>query len=425
MTNNQDDLRQRLRRSLDRGPAPDLSANVVRGAAGHRPPRFSNPATTFRVAGGAVLAVAAVTVGALVLGPGMSQAPLFTVSATSGTSALGASDAMSGGAKMMIWVDYRYTAGSSLSTAGSSGPVYQLVLDTANHEARAAELAEVFGIDGSVRESEYSQADFPTWVVGPQDGTGMDLTLSAYGTGDWWFNDPSASSIYVCDSSVTSVDAADYGCVLPSEAPANEAPVGDEARALAKALFASTGYQAAAADIEITSGDDGTNATAYLTVEGTKTGLSWSAYWSNTGALAYAYGHSVHPEARGTFDTVSPTDAVQRLSDYRWFGSSGPEFQGGMMMYARGAELGDAPGAEPGSGEEFESNTEPVIPPASEPAPEIVEVTVEDATSTLLLMWDAEGNAWLVPGYAMKMPEGWWNAVVSLVDGVIALPNEM
>jgi len=57
------------------------------------------------------------------------------------------------------------------------------------------------------------------------------------------------------------------------------------------------------------------------------------------------------------------------------------------------------------------------------PAPETVTVTVEEAEATLLLLWDAQGNAWLVPGYAMLQPEGWWNAVVSLVEGVIALPE--
>jgi hypothetical protein len=66
---------------------------------------------------------------------------------------------------------------------------------------------------------------------------------------------------------------------------------------------------------------------------------------------------------------------------------------------------------------------DPTLPPIEiDPTPQVVEVTVDNAEATLLLMWDADGNAWLVPGYAMKMQEGWWNAVVSLQDGVIALP---
>lgn len=369
---------------------------------------------------------------------------------------------MSSYPKMMMWVDYRYTAGSSLSTAGASGPVYQLVLDTTDPQARAADLADVLGVEGAVTKAEYYETEYPTWVVGPQDGTGMDLTLSAFGTGDWWFNDPTASSVYVCDPSVTTVDADAYGCILPADAPANMAPTGEKARALAQALFASTGYDVAAADIQIDSNADGTSASAYLTVDGIKTGLNWNAYWSNTGELSYAYGHSVRLESRGTFDTVSPTDAVKRLDDYRWYGSPGPDFQGGMMMYARGAELEGAPVSEGDPGEMFEPGTEPSAPPVVEPSapdespedpidaladepvepavpsdeetlppvdveptPEVVDVTVDNATATLLLMWDAEGNAWLVPGYATQMPDGWWSSVVSLVDGVIALPELM
>lgn len=444
MSNLNDDLGQRLRSSLDRGAAPHLSADLVSGAGDHPTPHLANPARTLRIAGSAGLLVVAVTVGALVLGPGMSRGPLFTAATSAQASALGASDAMTGDAKMMMWVEYRYSAGPSLSTAGGSGSVYQLVRDTADPRERAAELASVFGVDGDVTKAEFSDATYPTWMVGPQDGSGVNLTLSAYGTGDWWFNDPTVSSVYVCDPSVTEADAETYDCILPAEAPANQAPTGEKARSLAKALFASTGYDVSAADIEITSSADGTSASAYLTVDGIRTALGWNAYWTNTGGLAYAYGYSVHPEARGTFGTVSPTDAVQRMADYRWFGAPGPEFQGGAMMFAKGAVEDDGPVAveEPGvpTGEPTDEPTdeppvestdpstpspEETLPPIDvEPTPEVVDVTVDNATATLLLLWDADGNAWLVPGYAMQMPEGWWNAVVSLVEGVIALPEQ-
>ncbi len=59
-------------------------------------------------------------------------------------------------------------------------------------------------------------------------------------------------------------------------------------------------------------------------------------------------------------------------------------------------------------------------------APETVTVTLEEAEATLLL--DAvgcpQGNAW--PGARLRLrrtPEqGFWTTVVSLVEGVIALP---
>ena len=51
-------------------------------------------------------------------------------------------------------------------------------------------------------------------------------------------------------------------------------------------------------------------------------------------------------------------------------------------------------------------------------------VTFETAESTLVMMWDANGDAWLVPGYAYEhTEEGWWSTIVSLVEGVIELPE--
>jgi hypothetical protein len=293
-------------------------------------------------------------------------------------------------------------------------------------------------------------------VVGPQDGTAPSLSYSAYGTGDWWYNDPAGVSFYVCDASVTTEDAQAYGCVLPSEAPANLAPTGDEARSLAAALFASTGYPVDAADIEIYSDSWNTSATAYLVVDGARTALAWSASWSSNGTLSYAYGHSVTVQSSGTFDTVSPAAAVDRLADGRWWGSPGPDFQGGMVAYASGVArdgvavdpgatsdapvevtapdtpVSSEPSGAPVSSEPSEGPTDPATPAVPEetlppidvmPTPEVVNVTIDNATATLLLLWDVDGNAWLVPGYAMQMDEGWWNAVVSLVDGVIALPE--
>ena len=446
MSNN-DDLRNRLRSSLDRGVAPELSTELVSGAASRRAPHLSSPARTLRIAGSAGVLVAAVTVGALVLAPTMTRAPLFTAAGASPeASALGSSEAMSSDMKIGYWVEYHYTASASLSTAGGSGAVYQLVLDTSDPEALTAELAATLGVDGAVAPAEYADTAYPTWVVGAQDGTAPNLTFGAYGTGEWWVSDPTVVSVYICDPTVAVADAAEYGCVLPSEAPANLAPTGDAARSLALALFASTGYDANAADIEITSDAYGTSANTYLTVGGVKTGLNWSAYWTNTGELSYAYGHSVRAESRGTFDTVSPVDAVQRLSDYRWYGSPGPEYQGGAMLFAAKDSIAVDPvgpvtdetsepvdpSGEPSTELPIDPTTptpapapDETLPPIEvEPTPEVIEVTVDNATATLLIMWDADGNAWLVPGYAMQMQEGWWNSVVSLVDGVIALPEQ-
>lgn len=452
MSHTPDDLTSRLRSGLDRGPAPELSDDLVTGAAGRRRPRLSDPHRTLRVAGGASLAIAAVTVGALVAGPSLTRpAPLFTAAAADGDSTMATGDAAQD-MRIGWWVEYDYRADPALSTQGGRGEVYRITLDGGDPQARTAELADVFGLDGEVEKSDYFDAAYPTWVVGPQDGSSANLSYSDYGTGDWWFNDPAGTSFVVCDPSVAPEQATEYGCVLPENAPENLAPSADEARAEAADLFAATGHDVAASAIEVTTDDWGTSATAYLMVDDQRTALAWSAYWSNTGILSYASGHSVDVEARGTYETVSPTAAVDRLSDGRWWGAAGPDFPGGAVLFATDLareseepatdEPGTGEGAtegEPGTGEPTPVPVEPVpgdpgdeptpietgipVEPAPEPTPEVIEVVVDNTTATLLLLWDVDGNAWLVPGYAMQTDEGWWNAVVSLVDGVIALPE--
>lgn len=462
MTQN-DDLSNRLRHGVDRGTAPELSADLLTGAADRPTPR--DPARTLRVAGSVTLGIAALAVAAVVVAPSLTpRAPLFTAAEASAGQTSAMSVEGSSDRKIGWWVDYNYSADPSLSTEPGRGEVYRLVLDATDPVQRTTALAAAFGIDGTATGAEWSDAAFPTWVVGPQDGTDKSLSFSAFGTGDWWYNDPTAASIAICDPSVTRDQADEYGCVLPADAPENLAPTGDEARALAAELFASTGYDVETKDIELYTDDWATTATAYLSVDGQRTALSWNASWSNTGELSYAYGHSVRVEAQGTFDTVSPTDAVTRLEDGRWFGSAGPDFQGGGAIafsadVARSdgapqdaADPTDTPTEEPVDptvpvteeptdpsapvAEEPVAPVEPVDPsspvtpvpeetPMPEPTPEVVDVVVDNATATLVLLWDVDGNAWLVPGYAMQMDEGWWNTVVSLVDGVIELPGPM
>ena len=92
MSNLPDDVTLRLRHSLGRGAAPELSADIVTGAADHAAPRMIHPARRLQVAGGITVAVASIAVAALVITPGLQRAPLFTAGAASSASALSAAD---------------------------------------------------------------------------------------------------------------------------------------------------------------------------------------------------------------------------------------------------------------------------------------------------------------------------------------------
>jgi hypothetical protein len=41
-----------------------------------------------------------------------------------------------------------------------------------------------------------------------------------------------------------------------------------------------------------------------------------------------------------------------------------------------------------------------------------------------LSVWDANGEVWLVPGWILINDQGWFGAVIAVIEGVIQLPEE-
>ena len=437
MNANNDDISNRLRASLGGSEAPTLGTDIVTGAAERPAPRLVHPARRAAIAGGSTLAVAAIAVSALVItSPFQQQAPLFTAAGSGGQES-----AMSADSRMMAWTNYEYLPGEGLSTSGSTGHVYKLQRVGEPEDVLKA-AASALGVTGEPGKSAYFDEKYPSYAVGPEDGSAPSVVVSWTGTGDWWYNDPAAYPQYSCSS--------DGVCEEPA-ATANLAPGADEARATAHEIFAATGFDVDAADIRVTADDWQTVASASLVVDGTQTALDWSVGWGTTGLISFAYGHSVDVVDQGSFSTVSAHDAVDRLADWRWFGAAGPEFQTGVNLLAASdlARTEEGPTSEQPVTEQpveetpavdpTEAPSDPVtVEPAPDPTlvdppvdvvpdpiptPETVVVTVEEATETLLLVWDADGNAWLVPGFAMPHPDGWFNSVISLVEGVITLPE--
>ncbi|RZT58217.1 hypothetical protein EV140_2460 [Microcella alkaliphila] len=449
MNNNQDDLDGRLTRSLAVG-APDLSSDIVTGAPGRRAPRMVNRGRVAQVAAGSLTAVAAVSVGALVIGGSLTgtQPPLFVAASGGDSRIAGAEAATSFDSMPMPWVQYEYVAGDGLSGSGGTGAVYQLQRTGTPDDVLRAVAAQ-FGVGGSPERSEWYDETYPSYVVGPEDGSAPVVTLSWIGTGNWWYSNPLP---YVENPPQPSL-----------------APTGSEAQSLAAEIFAAGGLTIDPAAITLWEDDWQTTATGHLVVNGQRTALEWAVSWAPTGDIQWASGHSIEVVDRGSFGTVSARDAVDRLDDWRWSAAPGPDYQGDMAFIAADAsassgmarsevelvepqepseelvapDLGDGsaeplpgePGGPPVTVEPGDDGAEPLpqpepapepmpVPePEPLPEPEVVTVTVDAAESTLLLMWDADGNAWLVPGYAVEMPDGWFAAVVSLVEGVIALPE--
>jgi hypothetical protein len=315
-------------------------------------------------------------------------------------------------AKMMMWVEYEYVAGSGLSDAGGSDQVYKLNLN-GSPEALVEKLAARFGVEGKLSKETYDEGKTYNYFFGNK-AKPENASVSVYwtGTGSWYFGDYSKFSEKVN---------------LPTKA---------SALATASEIFADTGLVVAEDAITVTSGDWGMVAQASLQVGGEDTALEWMVNWAPNGEIIGVSGHSVTVEAKGTYGTVSAKDSVKRLGDWRYGGSAASSYYGGgMAMMSRGgsvvssdvSESGSEPSVEPTEEPTVEPTPEPTeeptVEPTPEPTPEKVVMKLVSSKKTHLLIWDAKGGAWLVPGYMLKNSDGWYNSVISLVDGIIALPK--
>jgi hypothetical protein len=127
----------------------------------------------------------------------------------------------------------------------------------------------------------------------------------------------------------------------------------------------------------------------------------------------------------GTFDTISSLAAVDRLSDWRWSGSPSGLFYQRFQPRATTEPAPFAGNEKPlAEGSEGESTTAIEPMPEPMPVPQTLILTILKAESALLSVWDANGEVWLVPGWILINDQGWFGAVISLIEGVIELPKE-
>ena len=320
--------------------------------------------------------------------------------------------------KMMImpFTTYSYVAGADLSSEKGSGQVYKLVR-TGNPESLLANLAQVFGIEGSVKKYPDFSDQNPGYFFGEsEDPWGADnlnplVSLWWSGTGSWNYYNP--GDIGASSSSCVETDP-DGACQEWTEILPTPELLPTRAEAISKALeiFGATGLSVTESDLRIDYSEWGVYISAAMKVDGQPTSIEWYIGWSSTGEISFAGGHSVVAESVGTFDTISAVQAVERLDDWRWFGSAATSFYDKYQ--------GDSAGISVRSEETFEPG---VTEPEEPTEPEMITITIISAERALVSIWDAAGDVWLVPGLIMVNDQGWLSSVISVVDGVIALPE--
>lgn len=470
MNDEENTIENRISRALGSpGSAAEQSELLTPAQLASRKPRARNPHAVRRTAVGSLLGLSSIAVVGVLVTTFVSppQEPLFALAGGSGGAASAEMADMD--TRLGMWIEYDYVAGAGLGTEGGAGEVYALELEGSPIEHLSA-LGSYFQVAGTPVESDYFDPQWPLYVVGSQDWTGPAVNLTWNGTGPWYYDNPNAYPESVCiDVPVPegAIEDRYQECVSPPLS--GPLPSIEDAKSEAVAIFAAGGLDVTEDDIRVLSQDSfSVGVSAYLQVDGQDT-LEWTAYWYPGPILASASGHFSRVVERGEFETISPTAAVDRLAGGQWWGSPSASFYFGFNV-ATEAIASETVAEEPSVDPEIEPRTPsdgesapgfdpdaPVTnedPPAEEPIdpalgdpdfvdPEILEpgspdpimptepdritITVNSAEATLLLVWDANGNAWLVPGYVMRHgSEPWdWTTVISLIEGLIEMPEPM
>ena len=419
MNENFDDLKARLQKADPADSSFVLNEGLVAQAPLAKPARapISSRLRLGLLSGGSVAAVSAL---ALVAGLATPQQPLIQMAnAPAGRAeSLAASDAAAPGMKMIapVWIEYDYDS-TELSDETGRGSVYQLVLE-GDVKERLQQLADYFGIEGEIREEEWSSKEYPTFSIGKPE---RQVSVTWAGTGNFYFNawDPAS---YKCENkTVTLEDGTSYESCEPIATP-ELIPSEEKIRSEAFDLFETFGLGVAKDRIRVDRSDWGASAIASVQVDGQDTALEWWVNYDGAGKLSNVSGHFAKPQARGEFDTISAKEAATRIKDGRWFGSPSSSVWNQYSQNMRTADAVSLPAVEPAP-EESTKDAPATSEEQVEIKPQKVTLKLTGSESTLLMIYDKSGGAWLVPGYIIKNDQGWFDAIISLVEGVIELPE--
>ena len=418
MSNEFEDLKARLQKAdIAASSATQLPESVLE--VGKTKPRKVFEFKQVRLTGLALAGAFAITLS-LTLPAALRPAPLIQLSATSGQSSAMSAEASDAKVGMIWpgWIQYNYIA-EGLSEETGRGKVYQLKI-SGDPVEKLKTLAKYFGVSGEVKEDEWSTEQYPSYSI-----TGKNLMLSIYwsGTGSWSYSKWADIQCQAVEPTTKGETTASV-CTWP-EPNINNIPSKETMRETAIELFTAMGFKGSFDNLRVDRSEWGGNVSIAEQVAGQDIAIEWSVGWDQFGDLAWASGHSFEVVERGEFGTISAKDAVARIADGRWGGSAPFTLYNSMPM-VRTAEA--SPDTAVSSDVEPAPTEKPAVDPTEEPAPmptepEIVDLVVNKSEEAMLTIWDASGNVWVVPGYLLYNTEGWFSAIISLVEGVIALPD--
>ena len=227
--------------------------------------------------------------------------------------------------------------------------------------ADVARLARALGLDGPVTPVPTDEGG--GFRVGPNDGSGPTLNVSADAVGSWWYSALTAPTAVACAGSVGVAEGASGVPVTPTTialgdcgapTPPDGVPSADEATAATRRLAKAIGATVDAADIEVSGDDYGRYAAMYERLDGVRSPLGMSASWGAKGLLQYANGNLAKPVKAERYPRIGTAAALEALKagDTGWFGGPVPLAAGATVGIVDGpatASTANASGASGGA----------------------------------------------------------------------------
>jgi hypothetical protein len=327
------------------------------------------------------------------------------------------------------WRSLRFVAAGDITLpSGDTGWTYPA--DATPDRAAVETIAAALGVNGDLVALPADQGG--GWRIGPDDGTGPALNVSASGMLDWWYSnawalddvrattmciEPSLVDPVEGDVEVTvesdgkgsaegsaegsvegSVEGSAEGSAEPGvdssgdvcvdEEPPRPENVPDEAAAtaLAAALVDAAALDVSGSTVE-TWADEWSAQVSYTSATGELPRSTGFGFGEN-GTLQWASGTLATPVAAGPYPLIGLDEAVQRLNDRYGFDEASAD------MVSDDAVLVD-----PAMGD-----IEPMPAPESDPIDMVV--TVSSASAGFWSAWDADGSVWFVPAYEFTGDDG-------------------
>ena len=352
----------------------------------------------------------------------------------------------SSGDKMMWMGQQHFTAVGDLPSLDTDAPSYVIsASDVAKRDLNS--LLKVFSIKdefvaqdanmgGGFLAGEYNTGDSPTMYV------------SADAMHYWSYQAPWSRSMTDVGCAIPPVAEGDTvpsveSCSVPT--PPENVPSAAQAEDLFDQMLKDLGLKAKDFITESYADEWNASVTGYLTIDGVRTSLSWSASYGADAELVWASGVLAEVTQAADYPRIGTAQGIERLNNDQQYGWGGPMARGGiayddMAVKSQGAPRALAQGIEPVSEEvvgvtvdaepeimPMTVTTEPETlegtvdsPPIAQEMP-VIEIEIVAVEEELLSLYGEDGSIYLVPGYAfLAAEESGWTPRYS----VSALPDE-